>query len=62
MANVANLFSGKHLKLKEVTVLQTDEVWINSDFTTLGEVEGEILTIGNYHLKCVKSGVRVLKC
>lgn len=59
-ANVLNLFKGEHIKLKEVSVIRANEVHISSDFLTLGEVEGEMLTNGDYEIKCFKEAVNIL--
>lgn len=61
IASVGKLFKGKHVDLEEFFVISKDECWISSEFLTRGEVEGEMLTTGNYHLKCIKQAINVLK-
>ncbi|MDL2308591.1 YegS/Rv2252/BmrU family lipid kinase [Bacteroidales bacterium OttesenSCG-928-B11] len=61
LANVGNLFKGEHIRLKEVTVMRSDEVRISSGHLTLGEVEGEMLTAGDYHVKCFRQAINMLK-
>lgn len=59
--NVVNLFSGKHVALKEVAVFQTDKLEIKAAPSVLGEVEGEMLTSGNYTISLLPQTVNVLK-
>ena len=60
IANIKNLFSGKHIRLKEVSVYQTHELEINATPHVLGEVEGEMLTIGNYKISMLPEWMNVL--
>lgn len=60
IANVVNLFSGKHIKLKEVSTFRTDELQISATPCTLGEVEGEMLTYGNYQITMLPCAVNLL--
>lgn len=48
IANVKRLFSGEHLRLPEARVLHGDRVEIRSKEPVPGEVEGEMLSAGNY--------------
>ena len=60
LANVMKLFSGKHIALPEVSVYQTKELEIKSIPPVLGEVEGEMLTSGNYKISIIPGAVNVL--
>ena len=62
IANVGNLFSGKHLRLKEVTVFQTDKLTINATPYVMGEVEGEMLVTGDYTVQIDADSLNVLQC
>ncbi|MDR3048091.1 MAG: YegS/Rv2252/BmrU family lipid kinase [Bacteroidales bacterium] len=61
IANMANLFSGKHLKLREIDVYQTDKLDIIATEPVLGEVEGEMLKQGNYSISLLPQHINVLK-
>ena len=58
--NVKNLFSGKHIHLKEVSIHQTKELEIQSDPYSLGEVEGEMLVPGNFKISILPQAVNIL--
>ena len=60
LANVLNLFSGKHIALPEVSVHQTKELEIKSTPPVFGEVEGELLATGNYKISIIPEAVNVL--
>jgi len=60
IANVKNLFSGKHLKLDEVSVYRTAGVSIKATPYTAGEVEGEILPIGQYRVSVLPAVLHAL--
>jgi diacylglycerol kinase family enzyme len=60
IANVKNLFSGKHLRLHEVSVFRTREFEIIATPYTFGEVEGELLTLGNFIISMIAQKVNVL--
>jgi YegS/Rv2252/BmrU family lipid kinase len=60
MASVGKLFSGKHIRLKEVTVFQTDSLEINAAPHVKGEVEGEMLGTGNYAVQMHHHSLNVL--
>ncbi|MDR2475734.1 MAG: hypothetical protein LBD45_07730 [Bacteroidales bacterium] len=61
IANIVNLFSGKHLRLREVSIFRTRELEIAATPCVLGEVEGEILTQGNYKISLLEQKVNVLR-
>lgn len=51
ISKVKQLFSGKHIEtLQEAMVFKSDEVEINAEEPVWGEVEGEMLKKGNYHI------------
>ena len=59
--NINNLFKGLHVKkLKEVTITRTDYLEINTMPFILGEVEGEMLTAGNYRIHCLPSAINFI--
>ena len=60
IANVKNLFAGKHITLPEVRVTRTRFVEIMADKPILGEVEGEMLRTGNYRIKVASKPLNVL--
>ncbi len=61
VANVKNLFSGKHIHLKEARIFRTDNLDIFSESNVMGEVEGEMLTTGNYTIAMCSERVKMLK-
>ena len=61
VANVKNLFSGKHIQMPEVTVTRTPFVELTSDQPLLGEVEGEMLTTGNYRIRMEGKRINILQ-
>ena len=60
IANVKNLFAGKHITLPEVRVTRTRFVEIMADKPILGEVEGEMLQTGNYRIRIAEGRLNVL--
>jgi len=61
LLNIKNLFKGTHVKkLKEVSMFRTNYVEINSEPFILGEVEGEMLTTGNYRIRCLASSINFM--
>lgn len=60
IANVKNLFAGKHISLPEVKVTRTRFVEITADKPILGEVEGEMLQTGNYRIRVADKPLNVL--
>ncbi len=61
VANVKNLFSGKHINLPEVKVTRTSYVELTSDQPLLGEVEGEMLATGNYRIRMEAKRINILQ-
>jgi len=61
LLNIKNLFKGTHVqKLKEVSMNRTSYLEINAKPFILGEVEGEMLTTGNYRIRCMVSAINFL--
>jgi len=61
LLNIKNLFKGTHVKkMKEVSVNRTDYLEINAEPFILGEVEGEMLTTGNYRIRCLTSAINFM--
>jgi diacylglycerol kinase family enzyme len=59
--NIRNLFKGTHVEnLKEVSMYRTDYLEINANPFILGEVEGEMVTTGNYRIRCFGSAINFL--
>lgn len=61
VANVKNLFSGKHITMQEVKVTHTPYVELSSDKPLLGEVEGEMLTTGDYRIRIEDKKIKILQ-
>ncbi|MDR1792590.1 MAG: YegS/Rv2252/BmrU family lipid kinase [Bacteroidales bacterium] len=61
MANVVRLFRGKHLKIKEVSVYQTQSLILNAEPAIGCETEGEMLPKANiYDIKILAKSVQLL--
>ena len=61
LLNIKNLFMGTHVKkLKEVSMFRTNYLEINTEPFILGEVEGEMLTAGNYRIRCLASAINLM--
>jgi len=61
LMNIKNLFDGTHIKkLKEVSTYRTDNLEISTNPFILGEVEGEMLTTGNYRIRCLASAIHFM--
>jgi diacylglycerol kinase family enzyme len=61
LLNIKNLFNGSHVKkLKEVSMYRTNYMEINTEPFILGEVEGELLTTGNYRIRCIGSAINFM--
>lgn len=58
--NVKRLFSGTHVRLKEVKHFRSDFLEIQSSKAVLGEVEGELLPMGNYRIEMLPRALHVL--
>lgn len=57
--NVKNLYGGQHITLPEVHVYKTDRLSISSTEKVLGEVEGEMLTQGDYEITLLPKAIRL---
>lgn len=60
VTNVKRLFSGEHIKMEEVHVIRAKSLGISSNKPLLGEVEGELLTTGNYRITMAPGRLNVL--
>jgi len=61
LLNIKDLFMGTHInKLKEASVYRTNYLEIDTDPFTFGEVEGEVLTTGNYRIRCLPSAINFM--
>ena len=61
LLNIKNLFNGLHVKkMKEATMKRTDYLEINTTPPILGEVEGEVLTTGNYRIRCLPLAINFM--
>ena len=61
LLNIKNLFKGLHVKkLKEVSMNRTESMEINTEPFLTGEVEGELLAIGNYRIRCLPSAINFM--
>ena len=61
LLNIRNLFDGSHVeKMKEVSVQRTDYLEINTAPHIPGEVEGEMLTTGDYRIRCLPSAINLM--
>ena len=61
LLNISNLFKGDHVKkLKEVSMVRTNYLEIHTEPFISGEAEGEILTAGNYRVRCLASAIHLL--
>jgi YegS/Rv2252/BmrU family lipid kinase len=58
--NVKNIFNGDHLKMKECSSHRSKTVSISCDSKFYGEVEGEMVSIGNYELSMLPQQINVL--
>lgn len=61
IANVKALFAGDHIKkIKKVKAFKTQELTITSNQRIRGEVEGELLNPGNYHISMLPKAINIL--
>jgi diacylglycerol kinase family enzyme len=61
LLNIKNLFKGLHVKkLKEVSMVRTNCLEINTTPFIAGEVEGEMLLTGNYRIRCLASAIYLM--
>ena len=61
LLNIKNLFKGAHVKnLKEVSMYRTNYLEVTTEPFILGEVEGEMLTTGNYRIRCLDSAIHIM--
>lgn len=56
-----NMHTGNHIdKIKAIRMTQTTDVQISSDQVFRAETEGELLSVGNYHIKLIPNALNVL--
>ena len=61
LLNIKNLFKGLHVKnMKEVSMNRTNYLEINTEPFMTGEVEGELLSPGNYRIRCLPSAINFM--
>lgn len=60
LRNVKRLFTGKHIAMQEVKVIRTQCIEISAKNQILGEVEGELLTKGNYRVRILPNRLNIL--
>lgn len=61
IANIKRLFTGEHLQhLPNIEVHQTKHVTISSEQMVRGEVEGELLEVGNYEITMIPQALNTL--
>ena len=60
IANVKNLYAGKHLAMKEVSTYKAQHITISSSETVLGEVEGEMLAGGDYDISVLPRSINIM--
>jgi YegS/Rv2252/BmrU family lipid kinase len=61
LRNINNLFKGFHVKkIKEASMYRTNYLEINTEPFIQGEVEGEVLSAGNYRIRCLTSAINFL--
>jgi YegS/Rv2252/BmrU family lipid kinase len=59
--NVKNLFDGSHIqKLSEISSFRTSQLVLKSDAIFRGEVEGELLSLGDYRISCIPAEIKIL--
>ena len=63
LKQLKNMTSGDHIdKIQGIRIIQTNEADLTSDHLFRGEVEGELLTPGNYHIELIPNALNVLTC
>ena len=61
LAQLKNLHTGDHIdKIEGVRMIRTTAVQISSKQHFRAETEGELLTVGNYHIKLIPNALNVL--
>ena len=61
LAQLKNIRTGDHIdKIKAVQMIQTKEVQISSKQFFRAETEGELLTVGDYHIQLIPNALNVL--
>ena len=61
LKHMKDMTSGDHIdKIKEIRMTRTTEVRISSDQLFRAETEGELLTVGDYHIQLIPNALNVL--
>ena len=61
LRNIGNLFKGAHVQqLKEVSMIRTNHFEITGEPYMAGEVEGEVITAGDYRIRCLASAINFM--
>lgn len=61
LKHLKDMNSGDHIdKIKEIRMTRTTEIRISSDQLFRAETEGELLTVGNYHIQLIPNALNVL--
>ena len=61
LKHLKDMNSGDHIdKIKEIRMTRTTEVRISSDQLFRAETEGELLTVGDYHIQLIPNALNVL--
>ena len=60
IANVKNLYAGKHIAMKEVSTYKAKHISITSAESVVGEVEGEMLKTGEYDISVLPQSIHIM--
>ena len=61
LKHLKDMTSGDHIdKIKEIRIIQTTRADITSEALFRGEVEGELLFPGHYHIELIPNALNVL--
>lgn len=61
LRHMKDMNSGNHIdKIKEIRMTQTTQAEIHSDQLFRAETEGELLTVGDYHIRLIPNALNVL--
>ena len=61
LRNIKNLYKGLHVKkLKEVSMIRTNDLEINTISYLFAEAEGEMLTAGSFRIRCISRAIHLM--
>lgn len=60
LRNIRNLYEGKLSHLPEITYTEASEIYLESDWPLLGEIEGDTLPTSNYHIQMLPGALNML--